>query len=71
MAVWASVGEVWEQKKGAMTGRRGRITRFIWTHWPNLVALDPVPGTCPCPRKQRRTTIPIRRLLDTWEKVET
>ena len=58
-------GEIWQDRREPYRGRRGRVAAVTYTH----VTLDPWPGYCDCPAKQRRTTIDRKRFLAAWRKV--
>lgn len=55
------VGQVWEQTKGPLKGRRGLVVSA-----GHRVRLTPVPGLCQCPAKQRTTAILRRRFAGAW-----
>ena len=59
-------GDVCHQVAGRFIGRRGKcIGKGTWR-----VTLAPLPGTCPCPLKQRTTSIKWTTFEREWEVEE-
>lgn len=57
-------GEIWEDRFPPFKGRRGRVVQSDY-----MVTLDPHPGHCPCPKKQRRTAIRLDRFMARWQRI--
>lgn len=65
-----TLGAVWENTRGSLAGRRGVIIRVVLFDPLHEVTVDPLPGTCPCPAIQRRSTIRADRFVKQWRLVE-
>jgi len=67
------IGEVWEQHSGKFVGRRGKVADLLlegdYGIGNSYVVLNPYPGFCPCPLKQRRTRMKMETFLKQFHHV--